>query len=64
MPLFFLSFIITIAMQSLSQNVYDEVLQVWVGNTEHDDFRVGNELFSLMFGAESIENTLPSVEVN
>ena len=50
-------------MQSLSQNVYDEVLQVWVGNTEHDDFRVGNELFSLMFGAESIENTLPSVEV-
>ena len=50
-------------MQSLSQNVYDEVLQVWVGNTEHDDFRVGCELFSLMFGAESIENTLPSVEV-
>jgi len=51
-------------MESLSQNVYDEVLQVWVGNTEHDDFRVGCELFSLMFGAESIENTLPSVEVN
>ena len=45
MPLFFLSFIITIVMQSLPQNVYDEVLQVWVGNTEHDDFNIGCELF-------------------
>jgi len=32
-------------MQSLSQNVYDEVLQVWIGNTDHDDFNVGCELF-------------------
>tara|TARA_B100000575_G_scaffold241703_1_gene204823 strand:- start:604 stop:759 length:156 start_codon:yes stop_codon:yes gene_type:complete len=46
-------------MQSLSQNVYDEVLQVWVGNTEHDDFNVGSELFFQMFGVETIENTLP-----
>ena len=59
MPLFFLSFINTNVMQSLSQNVYDEVLQVWVGNTEHDDFNVGSELFFQMFGVETIENTLP-----
>ena len=48
MPLFFLSFIITIAMQSLSLNVYDDILQVWVGNTEHDDFDIGCELFATM----------------
>ena len=35
-------------MQSLSKNVYDEVLQVWVGNTEHDDFNIGCELFATM----------------
>ena len=45
MPLFFLLFIIIFVMETLSQNVYDEVLQVWVGNTEHDDFNVGCELF-------------------
>ena len=48
MPLFFLLFIITIVMQSLNQNVYNEVLQVWVGNTEHDDFNIGCELFAAM----------------
>ena len=45
MPLFFLSFIITIVMETLSQNVYDDIIQVWVGNTEHDDFDIGCELF-------------------
>ena len=48
MPLFFLLFIITIVMQSLNQNVYNEVLQVWVGNTQHDDFNIGCELFAAM----------------
>ena len=48
MPLFFLSFIIIIVMQSLPQNVYDDILQVWVGNTEHDDFDIGCELFAIM----------------
>jgi hypothetical protein len=44
--------------QTLTQTAYDAVLQVWVGNTEHDDFNVGSELFAAMFGAETIENTL------
>ena len=35
-------------MQSLNQNVYNEVLQVWVGNTQHDDFGIGCELFAAM----------------
>ena len=35
-------------METLSQNVYDELLQVWVGNTEHDDFDIGCELFATM----------------
>ena len=35
-------------MQSLNQNVYNEVLQVWVGNTQHDDFNIGCELFAAM----------------
>ena len=35
-------------MQSLSQNVYEDILQVWVGNTEHDDFDIGWELFATM----------------
>ena len=35
-------------MQSLPQNVYDDILQVLVGNTEHDDFDIGCELFATM----------------
>ena len=35
-------------MQSLSLNVYEDILQVWVGNTEHDDFDIGCELFATM----------------
>ena len=46
--LFFLSFIITIVMETLSQNVYDDIIQVWEGNTEHDDFDIGCELFATM----------------
>jgi len=35
-------------MQSLDQNVYNEVLQTWNGNTQSDDFGVGCELFAAM----------------
>jgi len=39
-------------MQSLSQNVYEEVLQVWVGNTEYDDLNIGCELFAFLSNNE------------
>ena len=47
-------------MQSLSQNVYEEVLQVWVGNTEHDDFNIGCELFDTV---ESVFQSLDDIGI-
>jgi hypothetical protein len=42
-------------METLSQNVYDDIIQVWVGNTEHDDFDIGCELFYWDFPQNAVK---------
>lgn len=36
----------------MNSDTYDAILQVWNGNTEHDDFGISCELFYSMFGEE------------